>query len=61
MVLYSKIKERNKIYIHTLHYTLPLPLGFTIDGKIDNSFGLLGVWYTYTNLYICTYNITILK
>ena len=23
-----------------------------IDWKIDNSYGLLGVWYTYTNLYL---------
>ena len=35
-----------------LHYTLPLLLGLMIDWKIDNSYGLLGVWYTYTNLYL---------
>ena len=35
-----------------LHYTFPILLGLMIDWKIDNSYGLLGVWFTYTNLYL---------
>ena len=52
MVWFYTLKSKNEIKFIFIYYTLPLLLGLMIDWKIDNSYGLIGVWHTYTNLYL---------